>query len=91
MDGYEFNLLPTNQRAQYTWKHGTYLTAILKYIQLICSTLINSLLKSSKIQQPLVLKKLKDSNQKAVWFPMLRILKLIADNSPRLLLISNLR
>jgi hypothetical protein len=27
MDNYEFNLLPTNQHAAYTWQHGTYLTA----------------------------------------------------------------
>ena len=27
MDNYQFNLLPIGDQAQYTWKHGTYLTA----------------------------------------------------------------
>ena len=27
MDNYEFNLLPVNDQAEYTWQHGTYLTA----------------------------------------------------------------
>jgi len=27
MDNYEFNLLPTNDQAAYTWENGTYLTA----------------------------------------------------------------
>ena len=27
MDNYEFNLLPTNDQAGYTWENGTFLTA----------------------------------------------------------------